>query len=396
MRDASHSSCLTGEVPIVLFVESMQVGGTAAYATEVALHLQQRGQQVAVICGDVRDDPAGPLSGDHYVERLRQSGIAVDVVAKLPGSSLQSRVRRIRSLLNLLGRYKRPVVLLMMGYFDGGGPATLAARLRRARAVVRAELQPPMPPVGMRERLAARARDLLVDRLVVGAEQNRQALKEIMGRSPRKVRVIHTGLDVSRYVPGRGRGMTRARLGYGEAELVVAVMARLVERKGVSDFLRMAEAVTLSHPQARFLIVGDGPDRSLLESQAAEAGITSAVRFTGTRNDVPELLAATDVFVVPSHDEGGPLVLLEAMAMALPVVTTRVGLVPEVVEPAGTGLVVEARDVSAMAGAVRALLSDGELREQLGSLARAHAEQAFTLEAMVDAYLRLCADVARL
>jgi glycosyltransferase involved in cell wall biosynthesis len=172
------------------------------------------------------------------------------------------------------------------------------------------------------------------------------------------------------------------------------MVARLAEeRKGAAEFLEMAAAVAEQRSQTRFVIVGDGPLRLSLEQQAAELGIASRVRFAGERSDIPAVLAALDVFVMPSHWEGGPYTVIEAMAMARPVVTTNVGMVVDIVRDGEHALVVPPRDSSALARAVQRLLAEDRLRGRLAKGGRRLATERFSEERLVEGVAAVYADV---
>lgn len=374
--------------PIAIYLDNLDAGGTSAYGTELAIRLRARGLGVHVLCNGVRRGLSGPLTAETYLARLDEAGVPVHELGRAHSASIAGRLGRVLEAWRVLRSLGRPAVILLMGYIDGGGPAAMAARLAGARTVVRAELQPPMPPLSAAEVSAARRRDRLVDLVVVGSEENRRMLRELMGRTCR-VAVVNSGVDLQAYAPGEGRLEARQELGIADGECVVGVIARLVERKGVADFVDAAGAIASDHPNARFLVVGDGPDRGALEARAGRAA-PARFTFTGLRADVTRLLAAMDVFVMPSHFEGGPLVLVEAMAMALPVVSTRVGMAPDLLEHDQQGLLVEPHDVRALAGAVGELLADAGRRDRLGSSARARVASGFTLDAMVDGYLSAC------
>jgi glycosyltransferase involved in cell wall biosynthesis len=139
------------------------------------------------------------------------------------------------------------------------------------------------------------------------------------------------------------------------------------------------------------LIVGDGPDRSGVEAEVRELGLESAVHLGGPRSDVPDLLARSDVFVLSSRSEGGPISILEAMAAGLPVVASDVGGVSELVVEGATGLLVPAGDPAALAAALERLLADPELRRRLGAAGRERARQRFDVSALRSAHLELYA-----
>jgi glycosyltransferase involved in cell wall biosynthesis len=131
----------------------------------------------------------------------------------------------------------------------------------------------------------------------------------------------------------------------------------------------------------RVVILGDGPERETLTKLAAQVGLEKIVSFTGFQRDTRPYYGLATVVAVPSHSEGSPNVVLEAMAAGLPIVANRVGGVPEILEDGVTGLMVEPRNPEAMAKTIFQLLSNADLRSRLGSAARARAESAHTPEA---------------
>jgi glycosyltransferase involved in cell wall biosynthesis len=165
----------------------------------------------------------------------------------------------------------------------------------------------------------------------------------------------------------------------------VMSVGRLKEPK---DFFTFARALALLEPGTFVAsVVGEGPDRPELEREIARLGV--ALELVGERDDVPALLAASDVFVLSSKSEGMPIAILEAMAAGLPIVATRVGGVPELVVEGGTGLLVPPGDVEALAAGLRQLLGDSDLRRRLGAAGRTRAEQCFDLPRFHAAHFEL-------
>jgi glycosyltransferase involved in cell wall biosynthesis len=174
---------------------------------------------------------------------------------------------------------------------------------------------------------------------------------------------------------------------------VVGLVGRLVPEKGVDVFLRAAALVSAVVPQARFLVVGDGPLRPDLEHRAAVLGLAGAVTFTGYRSDAPRLLAGLDVLAVPSRSDGSPLVVCEAMAAGVPVVASRVGGLPDLVEDGGSGLLVRPGEAEDLARALVSLLLDPEAARRLGARGRRLAAGR-SHERLVDRMTQLYTDVA--
>lgn len=158
---------------------------------------------------------------------------------------------------------------------------------------------------------------------------------------------------------------------------VVLAVGRL---KAPKDFSTLLQALArLEAGTYRALIAGDGPEREQLESEARHLGLASSVEFLGERNDIPNLILSSDLFVLSTRSEGLPMSVLEAMAAGLPVVASEVGGIPELVD-AKTGLLVPPEDSAALANAVEKLIADPGLRARLGAAGRARAEERFDLE----------------
>jgi glycosyltransferase involved in cell wall biosynthesis len=210
---------------------------------------------------------------------------------------------------------------------------------------------------------------------------------------PDKVRIIHNGVEPSLFT-GAVDGDLKAQLGLHEHELVVGILAALRPEKDHETFLRAASLVSERNPSARFMIVGDGPRKTALETLAEELGIRDRVIFTGARDDVPAVLAIMDVFVLSSFTECFPMALLEAMASSRPAVCTAVGGVPELLHDGVTGYLVPPRDPTALAERLSSLLESGHQRHQFGVAARARVDAEFTLETSVQEAERQISEIA--
>ncbi len=202
------------------------------------------------------------------------------------------------------------------------------------------------------------------------------------GLSQRKALTVHNGIPFREETPDPAvRLAVRQELGIGPMEPVLLVAARLAEQKGLTYLLDAMPTVWKACPEVRLLIAGEGPQAEMLASRARELG--ERVRLLGGRSDVPRLLAAADVFCLPSIDEGLPLALAEAMAEGLPVVATHVGGIPELIRDGVTGFLVPPRDPARLAQKVLTLFADPVLRRKLGRAGRASVRQEFTLERMI-------------
>lgn len=192
----------------------------------------------------------------------------------------------------------------------------------------------------------------------------RRSTARAYGGRARNITVIPPGIDLGRFDRGRADPEVTIRLRQG-ASRVVGTVGRLVAQKAPDVLLDAAPRLLAEDPGTRILIVGDGPLRPSLERRARRLGIAQAVTFAGHQADVVPAYAAMDVFVLPSRYEGFGIVLLEAMALGVPVVGTRVVGIEDAVLDGVTGLLVPPGDPEALASAVRRLLADCDLRQRL-------------------------------
>jgi glycosyltransferase involved in cell wall biosynthesis len=228
----------------------------------------------------------------------------------------------------------------------------------------------------------------LADRIIVVADNLRQAL-DPAPRHRHKFVTVYNGVDLAAFDVGPDRDRIRRELGIEPGWLAVGTTGSLTPRKGLEDLLAAAAQVARAHARSRFVIIGDaeGPEgrpyADGLRARATAAGLDGRITFAGWRSDVPRVLHGLDVFVLPSHNEGLPRAVLEAMAASLPVVATRVGGTAELVVDGETGLLVPPRQPEALAEAIGRLIVDPGLASSMGRAGRRRAESAFSVEASV-------------
>ena len=191
-----------------------------------------------------------------------------------------------------------------------------------------------------------------------------------------RVSVVYNGVDAERFMACRN-----PRRSGGP---VVGTVGRIERQKNLDVFLEAAECFRRSQPGARFEIVGEGSDRPRLERRVGELGLSDAVSFKGTTDDVPGFFSRLDQFWLTSDWEGTPNVVLEAMAAGVPVVATRVGGTPEVVEQGRTGVLVPASDAAAVCSAALALAADPARASRMGDDARIAVIERFSLQRMAE------------
>jgi glycosyltransferase involved in cell wall biosynthesis len=228
------------------------------------------------------------------------------------------------------------------------------------------------------ERHAAKHTGLLIALTPTGLEDH---LARRIGRRE-QWRVIGSGIDLSPFETARARREDiRVSLGVNGISTLMGYVGRLEPVKGVAYFVEAARAVAERNPHARFVVVGDGAERGALERAAAPLGDRMA--FLGFRNDVPDLMAALDVLVLPSLNEGMGRVLVEAAAAGTPVIASKVGGVPDIVRDGETGFLVAPGDANAIAEAALTLVDRSDQRERFGEAARVAVAPKFCLNAMV-------------
>ena len=188
-----------------------------------------------------------------------------------------------------------------------------------------------------------------------------------------RIDLVPNGIDLSLFPVRDQRPQPRT----------VAMVARLFEEKRIDVLIAAAPLIVARFPDVKFHIVGDGPCREQLIAQARDAGVLPQVQFMGHRDDVPAILAAADLFVLPSQSEASPNVIIEAMAAGLPVIASRVGGIPELVTDGATGHLVPPADPNALAAAILDLLEHPDRARAFGQAARARIQQQYSFDKMV-------------
>lgn len=323
-------------------------------------------------------DP-GPLASD----------LDADVPVRSLGATGKHDVRAPLQFVRAL-RAERPDVLQSFLFFDNT-LARLASVFAPDVTVVTGVREVPENPDPVRSTVRRVTRPLS-DRIVSNSAAGARFVTE-RGADDRKVHIVRNGRDLDAYASAAASENLRPQLGIPADAPLVGTVGRLVERKGHHDLLKAWPTVLEAHPDAHLVVVGDGPERDALRRHARELSCEGSVHLPGTRDDVPELLDAFDLFAFPSHYEGLPGALLEAMAAGLPIVTTPVDGNAELVRDGESGRHVPVRDPEALAGAIRDLLSNSEDAEKLGEQARRRANAEFDLDAMVSQFEALYGDL---
>jgi len=254
----------------------------------------------------------------------------------------------------------------------------LAALSTRGVEVVAVE-HLPMPTRSARRRWVKRRLSRRLAAHVAVGRRAARLIEEDARLTAGSIRTVYNGVPDTALVP-------LPRLAQGP---VIGSLGRLDHQKGYDVLI---EALA-SLPEATGVLVGDGPEREQLEQLAQARSVGDRLILTGWSSEARRYLAGFDVFVLPSRYEGFPLAIIEAMLAGLPVVATDVGSVSECVENGETGIIVSVDDRDALAGALRHLLANAELRQRLGVSGRKRAESSFTADSMARSYEQLYAEI---
>ena len=358
-------------IRVMYVVPDLGVGGAEQHVTKLMPNLDRSKFDTAVVCIGAEGKLFGALA-------------ASDVRAVALHRSKRQAVRALGDLTREMRNFA-PDVVITRGY-NAEMLGRIAAWLTRVpRSVVWVHNYGDTGPRGAVRRIADRVLDRVTSAYFGLARAQIDYLVDDLQYPPGKIRIIHNGVDPDGFQWTDDRSAV-SDLGVGESDKVVGIFAMLRPEKDHDTFLRAARLVVDRVPDAKFLVVGDGPMRPEIERLIRELDLDDCVVLTGSRSDVPDLLRAIDVFVLSSYTvECFPIALLEAMAAGRPAVCTAVGGVPEMIEEPTTGYLVPPRDPDALADRLVRILSDSELAHQMGQAARARVETLFSLRASVSA-----------
>jgi len=229
-----------------------------------------------------------------------------------------------------------------------------------------------------------------VDGLVaVSGDVKSSILKTMKGIPADKISVILNSVDVTRYGKNINRDALRSELGFGETEHLMTMVATFKRQKGHKFLVEAAATIIQDFPRLHILFVGDGELLEEVRIQVLELNLNENVHFLGMRNDIPEILIASDSFILPSLWEGLPMALIEAMASGLPVIATDVSGTRQVVESGKTGIMVEPGNVPGLAHSIKELLNEPEQAQIMGKEAREKMETMFSAKKQAEEYLTL-------
>jgi len=375
-------------------------------------------------------DGAAPLRVLHVIDRLDMGGteyVILKVMAGLGGGEFEHRVcaargyneslphlQKMRDQIVVAGRNEAKFQLLLfrlagiMREFRphivhsrnwGGIEAIPAARLAGVPVAIHSEhgYIPDMAAgLPMRQRIIRRGAYAMADAVFCVTEELRNFHARQAWLAPERIQVLHNGVDTERYSPQPAlRLAVRERLQIPAGSLVLGIVSRLVPIKDHATLFRAAEHLAAHKIDVRVVVAGTGPERERLDAVVnASAALAGRVSFVGASENVPEILNALDIFVLPSLMEGMSNTILEAMSCGLPVAATRVGGNLELVQEGRTGVLFAPGDDGQLAAELELLAANEELRRNYGAAGRRRVLEDFSLDKMLAGYRKLYRDLA--
>ena len=358
-------------------IHHLVIGGMENGVVNLINHLPAERFRHAVVCIEDASD---------FAQRIQREDVEVHLLHRSKIGAWRLRWR----LLNLFRRL-RPDIVHSRGL--SGLDALVPARLTGVKTVHSEHgfNVDDLHGLGRRQTLLRRVHAPLVRRYIAVSKDLQRLMVTRWGVREASVTQIYNGVDTERFVPAwpRRRDVLPAAL-WAQDMFVVGTVGRLQPVKDQETLLRAFARVLTRRPEwrsrLRLMLVGDGPNMASLRATADELGIASQAWLAGAQTDVPALLQAIDVFVLPSLMEGISNTLLEAMACGMPVLATAVGGNVELVEESVTGATFAPGDVERLAGLIEDYVRNPELCEGQGRAARQKAEQSFSLRTMVSRY----------
>lgn len=373
---------------ILHIVGDSQFGGGAVLILRIAQEAAARGHRVDVLS-----------TSPQFRQAIRENGLG-----ELPLDCIWREIRPLRDLAGLwklfrhLRRHRYDVVHTHTS--KAGLVGRAAAWFARVPVVVHTvhgfafheeSSARAVRAYSLLERLAAK----WCHKVVTVSKYHRSWALDLGICGPEHIVAIPNGIAPARVEPRSVRADFRARLGLEPGQQVLVSAGRLAPQKGIEYLLEaVQQLVREGMDQLRLVLAGDGPMRAELDEQVRRLGLQDRVSFLGFRTDVADILNAGDVAVMPTEREGLSIALLEAMALAKPIVTTTIGSNLEVTEHGRHALLVAPKSVPELVAALRTMLADGERMARMGAGARAHYLATYTERVMLDAYLALYDELA--
>ena len=369
---------------VLHLITRLPVGGAERLLVDVVRNLERSRFESLVCCIQDKGALAAELEAAgvavHCLDRMRTKRFDWGAVSALKRLMQRERIDVVHCHLYHANLYGRIAAWL------AGVPAVVSVHNTYTR-------------VKLHRRLLNRLLARVTARIIAVSDETRRDVLRYDGVPDDKVVTIYNGVDVQRVASALTRTQARQRLGIGEQSIAIGCVGRLEEQKGHRYLFEALAVLGRDAPplaaRTHTLLVGDGRLRTQLEEQVRTLALDDRVAFLGTRGDVPDILKALDLYVMPSRWEGLSIAMLEAMAAGLAVIISDVGGVGRVLGDDQFGLRVPPADPGRLARAIRELAEQPARREALGRAARERVVDAFSAQAMIAAISRTYEEAAR-
>ena len=402
-QNAALAKAAQQDVRVMQIITNLDIGGAQEVVHTLAKYLAQEEACQPLVCA---------FRGGPLLDPIRELGIPVEIlparrysVLALP-LFLADMIRLWRALTRLIRQYKVDVIqthllrsldfLILLLPFATRVRAVFWTFHSANFELTAAKITGPkwlLSPKRTIHRWLYKISSRHVGGYVAISEQVGQSMAEVLGPVGSKIHVLNNGVDTERYGSSaaihRERDTVRRELGLPADACLIAQVGTLKEVKGHRFMIEAMPQLFPAAPNLHLLVIGDGELRSTLETQIAQLNLGGHVHLLGSRHDVPRLLGASDLFVLPSLWEGLSMALLEAMASGLPIVASRVSGTIQAIVPGETGLLVPPGEVAPLVEALNELLSDPARARAMGTAAQAHVQATFSAQKQAREHLAL-------
>lgn len=356
---------------ILFVIDGLEFGGGERVFLQLAAELRNHFEVFAAA-----------MPGRNFEKKLREFGIRFYPV----DMSRQLSLKPIRQLKNIVDNQKIDILHSQGARADffarvAGGMHEDSHLLCTIATIVEGfDISPFRKKV---YRLFDRFTERWVEKFIVVSDSLKSTLTEKRGIPASKVVRIHNGIELKEYRPGICEDTLRDKWRISKELPLIGAIGRMVWEKGFEYLIEAVPVIIKTFPEAKILLVGDGPLLDGLKALSGRLGVEKNIIFAGFQSDIKEILSAFDLLVVPSLLEGFPMVTLEAMAMAKPIIATNIDGITEQITNGENGILVPPKDPDALAKAIIKVLSDGKSSKAMGLAARKKVEQEFSVEKMV-------------
>ena len=361
---------------VLLVIDGIIFGGGARVFLQLAKGLVNRGHKVFAAC--VPDGELAPL--------LKKAGIE-----NLP---VNFRSKNILQVVYKIYKHLRTQSIDIVNSQGGRADfcSRIAARILKPKVRIVSTIAMPVEGYDVGALIKGiycffdRLLERYVDQFIVVSEALRKYLIINHKIPSEKIIKIYNGVELNEYQPSDSdESITKIRKEYNIEEdiFLIGAVGRMVWQKGFEYLIRGAKEILNNRPKIKILMVGDGPLKDKLQRLTIDLEINNQFIFAGFRKNIKEILFSVDLVVVPSLLEGFPIITLEAMAMAKPIIATRIDGIKEQISDSLTGILMPPKDQSALTKAIMAVINNKELAKTMGLAARAKVEQDFSVEKMV-------------